>query len=71
MSATHQPFADQGSSMKVQRSDKYIWGEFASRTFRMRPELPNIGSFHRMRELAVTAPKPKLQIVLMSLLMIN
>jgi hypothetical protein len=43
----------------LQRSDKIIWGEFARRTFFIRPGLPKMGLLQRIRELDVTAPKPK------------
>jgi hypothetical protein len=60
-----------GNEGIAHRSDKSICGEFARRTFLIRPGLPKTGLLQRMRELDVTAPKPRLQRVAMSLLREN
>jgi hypothetical protein len=61
----------QSEELVLHSSDKSICGEFARRTFFMRPGLPKIGLFQRIRELDVTAPKPKPQRVAISLLAEN
>jgi hypothetical protein len=61
----------QSEELVLQSSDKRICGEFARRTFFMRPGLPKIGLFQRIRELDVTAPKPKPHRVAISLLVKN
>ena len=48
--------------------DSTICGEFASKTFFIRPGLPRIGAFQRIIDAEVTVPNPRSHNVLMSLL---
>jgi hypothetical protein len=52
----------------IHNNDNMSWGEFAIKTFFIKPGLPRSGFVHRISELDETVPNPSDQRVAMSLL---